>query len=145
MSRDYDYGCPKCEKSNARKLEIVNNVELLQCLEEDCGACFRIDHKYTELKTKGVDQKNWNKAREEISEYLYDEEPKYTLFWLTGKTQIVLGDEPHTAMNNAGIGQGALRALDFYGKGDLRDQYEWNKVDRSWDKIETDKKDSDKN
>lgn len=57
---------------------------------------------------------------------------KYTLFWLTGDTQIVKGDKPHEAMNNAGIGAGALRALGFYMEGDQRDNWEWDKENRNW-------------
>lgn len=60
----------------------------------------------------------------------------YTLFWLTGKTQLVTGNDPASAMNNAGIGAGALRALDFWGKGDIQNQYTWNPEHRSWDAIE---------
>ena len=59
----------------------------------------------------------------------------YTIFWLTGKSQIVTGREPHEAMNNAGIGAGAIRAMDFYGEGDLRDKWEWNSDARTWTKI----------
>lgn len=57
----------------------------------------------------------------------------YTIFWLTGEAQIVTGDTPSDAMNNAGIGQGALRAIDFYSEGDKRSEYTWNKNSRSWD------------
>lgn len=58
----------------------------------------------------------------------------YTLFWLTGDTQLVEGNSPHEAMNNAGIGSGALRALDFWAEGDKTREYLWNKTTRSWDK-----------
>lgn len=63
----------------------------------------------------------------------------YTIFWLTGETQLVKGDKPHEAMNNAGIGAGALRAMDFYAEGDKRSEYEWEKEKdkRNWKKIET--------
>lgn len=61
---------------------------------------------------------------------------EYTLFWLTGETQIVTGSSPSEAMNNAGIGQGALRALDFYSEGDKRANYTWDKDKRSWIKTE---------
>lgn len=37
-------------------------------------------------------------------------------------------------MNNAGIGQGALRALDFYSEGDKRGEYVWDKEGRTWRK-----------
>lgn len=44
----------------------------------------------------------------------------YTLFWLTGKTEIVKGNTHADAMRNAGYGAGAIRALDFYSEGDAR-------------------------
>ena len=66
------------------------------------------------------------------------EEKTYTLFWLTGDTQIVKGYDPASAMNNAGIGSGALRVLDFYGEGDIRARYNWNAKKRTWER--TDKK-----
>lgn len=57
---------------------------------------------------------------------------EYTLFWLTGETQIVKGINPSDAMNNAGIGNGALRAMDFWHPGDVRDHYIWDKENRTW-------------
>lgn len=39
----------------------------------------------------------------------------FTLFWLDGTRE--------AAMNNAGYGAGALRALDFYAEGDDNNAY----------------------
>lgn len=61
----------------------------------------------------------------------------YTIFWLYGDTQIVTGSGPLSAMHNAGICAGALRAMDFYAEGDKRSEYIWNKAQRSWDKQTT--------
>ena len=60
---------------------------------------------------------------------------KFTLFWLTGKSEVVDGIDIANAMNNAGIGNGALRALDFHAKGDIREKYIWVKEKRSWDSV----------
>lgn len=57
---------------------------------------------------------------------------EYTLFWLTGNAEIVEGDDIASAMNGAGYGAGALRALDFYSEGDKRNDYEWDKEKRTW-------------
>ncbi|QKY79990.1 hypothetical protein PQD13_gp78 [Gordonia phage Clawz] len=57
---------------------------------------------------------------------------KYTLFWLTGDAEIVDGPTPEDAMNRAGIGAGALPALDFWAQGDRMDDYEWSREDREW-------------
>lgn len=56
----------------------------------------------------------------------------FTLFWLTGETQLVTGNSPVEAMNNAGIGNGALRALDFYAEGDKRNDYTYVDANRGW-------------
>lgn len=60
----------------------------------------------------------------------------FTLFWLTGKSETVTGIDCADAMNKAGFGAGSLRALDFYGAGDIRHEYTWNKEKRQWDKNE---------
>lgn len=59
----------------------------------------------------------------------------FTLFWLTGEYQIVKGTDISSAMNNAGIGNGALRALDFYASGECVKDYEWDNDSRNWNKI----------
>lgn len=56
----------------------------------------------------------------------------FTLFWLTGKTELVKGNDPAQAMTLAGYSNGALRALDFYGEGDLRNDYKWNPETHEW-------------
>jgi len=38
----------------------------------------------------------------------------FRLHWLTGETQVVEGDDIADAMNQVGIGAGALCALDYY-------------------------------
>jgi hypothetical protein len=59
---------------------------------------------------------------------------EYTLFWLTGDSEIVKGDSPSQAMTLAGYSNGALRALDFWHPDDVRDQYEWDAQKRTWNK-----------
>ena len=39
---------------------------------------------------------------------------KYRLHWLGGKTEVVSGTDIADACRRAGIGNGALRALDYY-------------------------------
>jgi hypothetical protein len=56
---------------------------------------------------------------------------KYTLFWRTGNRQVVTGPDAASAMNNAGIGRGALAALDFFAEGEVHG-YVWDKASRSW-------------
>jgi len=56
----------------------------------------------------------------------------YTFFWLTGRAEVLKGNNPATCMNNAGYSSGALRALDFYSPGDVADKWEWDKVKRTW-------------
>jgi hypothetical protein len=56
----------------------------------------------------------------------------YTLFWLTGKSELVEGNDITQAMTLAGYSQGAVKALDFHGEGDLRKQYIWDSKKSTW-------------
>ncbi len=60
-------------------------------------------------------------------------EKTYTLYWLTGETGTVKGINASSAMNNAGIGHGALKAMDFYEEG-FSDKWEWHAKDHRWRK-----------
>lgn len=57
---------------------------------------------------------------------------EFTLFWLTGESEIVKGNDVANAMTLAGFGGGAVRALDFYANGDKRNEYVWNGEIRNW-------------
>ena len=57
---------------------------------------------------------------------------EYTLFWLTGKSEIAKGNSPDKAMALAGYGGGAIKALDFYAEGDQRNEYEWRAEEHTW-------------
>lgn len=65
------------------------------------------------------------------------EKTRWTLYWLTGDQQVVEGEQIHAAMNNAGIGAGALRALDFYKEGAEDHGYRWSSAGRRWIKEDT--------
>ncbi len=56
----------------------------------------------------------------------------FTLFWLTGKSELVEGKDVAQAMTLAGYSQGAVGALDFYANGDNKSEYYWNKAQQSW-------------
>lgn len=56
---------------------------------------------------------------------------KFVLYWLTGKSEVVQGVDIADAMNRAGYGFGALRALDFYDNGD-EETYTWDTESRRW-------------
>ena len=62
---------------------------------------------------------------------------QWSLYWLTGKREIIEGPDIVTAMNRAGIGAGALSALDFYKKRAEDHAYRWAADDRRWVKEET--------
>lgn len=59
----------------------------------------------------------------------------FTLFWLDGKSELVQGETVEQAMTNAGYGNGALKALDFYAEGDVRKEYAWDTGARNWELI----------
>jgi len=56
----------------------------------------------------------------------------FTFYWLTGKKEVLEGNNEAHALNEAGYGQGATRALDFWARGDNKD-YIWNPETREWD------------
>ena len=56
----------------------------------------------------------------------------FTLYWRGGTKETVTGNDIADAMNRAGYGGGALRALDFHASGDNND-YEWR--DGEWHNI----------
>lgn len=58
----------------------------------------------------------------------------FTLYWRDGRRDVVhgSGNTPADAMNRAGYGGGAVRALDFWAHGDDRG-YVWNAQTREWD------------
>ena len=58
----------------------------------------------------------------------------YTLYWRTGKRELVHGADIAQAMTLAGYGNGAVSALDFYATGDDTD-YEWDSEKRDWLKL----------
>lgn len=60
-----------------------------------------------------------------------DGDPKFTLFWLDGRREVVQGRTIAEAMTLAGYGGGALRALDFYASGD-NTGYWWEDATREW-------------
>lgn len=61
---------------------------------------------------------------------------KFTLYWRTGDRVVIEGegDTPADACNRNGIGGGAIRALDFWARGDDTD-YTWNPTTREWDRV----------
>lgn len=64
---------------------------------------------------------------------------KFTIYWLDGKKQILEGKNIADAFNQAGYGNGALRAVDFYYEGECND-YAWNKESHKWEWTEEKKK-----
>lgn len=64
----------------------------------------------------------------------YPDDPKFTLYWRTGKREIVRGRDCAEAMTLAGYGGGAIRALDFYAEGD-NTEYQWNPTTSEWRKV----------
>ena len=61
---------------------------------------------------------------------------RWTLYWLTGDREVIEGPDIVTAINRAGIGAGALSALDFYAKGAEDHGYRWSAGGRRWVKGE---------
>lgn len=56
----------------------------------------------------------------------------YRLYWKGGDTELVNGTSIANACNNAGIGRGALPALDCHTEG-KEEKYKWNKTTKKWE------------
>ena len=61
---------------------------------------------------------------------------EYTLFWLTGKSEIITGITIIEAMKHAGY-QNFYKDLAFFLEGDLRFEYRWNTKTLIWDIIKS--------
>ena len=59
------------------------------------------------------------------------DDPAFTLYWRTGRREVVRGRNGAEAMTLAGYSSGALRALDFWADGD-DDKYWWDEKNREW-------------
>lgn len=59
----------------------------------------------------------------------------FTLFWLTGEHELVKGKTIAEAMTLAGYSNGAVRALDFYGQGNIIDEWKWDKEKITWNHL----------
>jgi hypothetical protein len=57
---------------------------------------------------------------------------KFTFFWFDGKSEVLEGFDEICALSHAGYGSGALKALDFWDNGDVRDQYKWSPETHNW-------------
>lgn len=67
-----------------------------------------------------------------MSEKLRREGDKdFTFYWRTGQRNVFPGRDPAEALNNAGFGGGAIRALDFYADGD-DSEWQWIASTREW-------------
>lgn len=55
----------------------------------------------------------------------------FTLYWLTGKRETIEGPTIKEAFSSAGLGAGAISALDFYTEGDDTN-YIYNKKEHTW-------------
>lgn len=56
---------------------------------------------------------------------------EFTFFWRDGIRQVLKGADEVDALNKAGYGNGAIRALDFHAPGDNKD-WEWVKDEHDW-------------
>ncbi|WP_280412625.1 hypothetical protein [Nocardia asiatica] len=63
-------------------------------------------------------------------------EKSWTFYWLTGQREVLPGSTAADALNRAGYGAGAIRALDFFAEGDRDDSWTWNSDTRNWVKAD---------
>ena len=96
------------------------------------AAMRRDEHEYSDAEFL-TDMSDYIRALEAL---LAAPPTQWALYWRNGERQIVEGPDAATAMNCAGIGAGALAALDFHKKGAEDHGYRWSADDRRWIKEE---------
>jgi hypothetical protein len=62
---------------------------------------------------------------------------KYTLFWMNGNTEIVLGNDISDALRRNGYKKN-MGALDFHKDGNVTHLYKFDKVNLRWNLKELD-------
>lgn len=60
------------------------------------------------------------------------ERKSFAFYWLTGQREVLDGKNPTDALNHAGYGGGALRALDFWSVAE-KDEWQWNAAEHKWE------------
>lgn len=56
---------------------------------------------------------------------------EFTFYWKDGKRQVFKGTDAADALNKAGFGNGAVRALDVWARGN-DDTYRWDTDLKKW-------------
>lgn len=64
-------------------------------------------------------------------------EKKFTLFWMGGKREVVVGADISDAFTKAGYGSGAMAALNFHATGD-NNEYKWDAKKKVWKGVHLD-------
>ena len=60
------------------------------------------------------------------------DDPKFTLYWRTGRIEVVQGRNAAEAMTLAGYSGGAVRALDFWARDEPTGEWAWDAATREW-------------
>lgn len=58
----------------------------------------------------------------------------FTFYWRDGTREVFEGDTAEDALNRAGYGRGAIRALDFHSHGDCT-EYMWDETTHGWRRV----------
>lgn len=58
---------------------------------------------------------------------------QFTLFWLGGTSEVIDGGENIQTAFSKKYGAGAVRALDFYERGDSQNKWKWNSENKKWE------------
>jgi hypothetical protein len=56
---------------------------------------------------------------------------KFTVWWRDGTRSVIEGSSIEQAFTQAGYGAGAVKAVDWYDRGDV-DTHEWCKATKNW-------------
>jgi len=93
------------------------------------GECIYEHHKDEIVETIRINKYLFFEDGELIPTDYYPK--KFTFYWGDGLRQVLQGDTPANALNEAGYGGGAIAALDFYVSGD-NTEYTWDNNIKGW-------------
>lgn len=57
---------------------------------------------------------------------------KFTIYWDSGKSEIIQGKSIQVALDDAGYSTNDLLSISYYTSGDTRSSYEWDTKIQKW-------------
>ena len=124
--------------------ELITTSDVTEVIEKVTRTVTRLRYKPEHCSSEEWDEmcrEGRDSLRRFLTEFVQSkieqrDSQEWTLFWATGRCEVVKGTTIEQAFSLAGYGGGAVGALWMHSRGDVRDEYEWKEETRRWDKLE---------